>query len=142
MFQVNTRVLLLLAFVVIPASAQLDRATLAGSISDISGAVVAGATVDLLSQETGLRRELQTGPNGAYTFSLVPIGIYTVTANHPGFRPVAIKDVRLGVGDNRTVNIEMEVSTIETKVTVESIIAPLESSSAVVVLDIDVNPAV
>src|SRR6185295_7938368 len=100
--------------------AQLDRATLVGSVTDSSGAVVAGARVELVSQETGLRREVQSGPTGAYTFSLVPIGIYTVTATHAGFRSVATKELRLGVGDNRTLNIEMEVSTIETKLTVES----------------------
>ena len=112
--------------------AQLDRATLAGTVTDTSGAVVGGARVDLVSQETGLRREVQSGANGAYTFSLVPIGVYTVTATHAGFRTVATKDLRLGVGDNRTLNIEMEVSTIETKLTMESVLAPLESTSAVV----------
>jgi hypothetical protein len=112
--------------------AQLDRASLTGSVTDSSGAVVAGARIELVSQETGLHRETQSGPNGAYTFSLVPIGVYTVTVTHPGFRPVATKDLRLGVGDNRTLNIEMEVSALETKLTVETVLAPLESTSAVV----------
>src|SRR5262245_2141976 len=87
---------------------QLDRATLSGTVTDKSGAVVPGARVELTAPETGLRREVITGANGSYTFSLVPIGVYTVTSTNTGFRSVAIKDVRLGVGDNRTLNIEME----------------------------------
>src|SRR5687767_1953094 len=93
------------------APAQVDRATLAGRVSDSTGAVVQGAKVELVSQETGLRRVVQTTETGAYTFSLVPIGVYTVTATQAGFRPVAMKELRLGVGDTRTLDITMEVST-------------------------------
>src|SRR5687768_7832154 len=112
--------------------AQVDRATLLGTVSVSSGAVVANARVELVSQETGLRREAQTGANGTYTLSLVPIGLYTVTATQSGFRPVAIKDLRLGVGDNRALDITLEVSNVESTVTIESVLAPLDSSSAVV----------
>jgi len=115
-----------------PASAQVDRATLSGAVSDSSGAVVPSARVEIVSQETGLRREAQTAENGAYTFSLLPIGLYTVTVSRPGFRTVTTKDLRLGVGDSRRLNIQMEVSMTETTVTVEGVLAPLESTSAVV----------
>ena len=91
-----------------------------------------GGWVKILSQETGLRREAQTTESGAYTFSLLPIGLYTVTATQSGFRTVAIKDLRLGVGDNRALDITMEVSAVESAVTVESEITPLDSTSAVV----------
>src|SRR5881397_456300 len=89
-------------------SAQLDRATLVGAVSDTSGAVIPGARLELLSPETGLKREALTGVNGSYAFSLLPIGVYTVTVTQGGFRTVTVKDLQLGVGDNRTLNIEME----------------------------------
>jgi hypothetical protein len=112
--------------------AQVDRATLVGTVSDSSGAVVPNAAVALVSQETGLRRESLTGPSGTYTFSLVPIGLYTVTVTQSGFRPVSMKDLRLGVGDNRTLDFALEVSNVEATVTIESVLAPLDSTSAVV----------
>lgn len=121
-----------LSWVAVPAIAQVDRATLVGTVSDSSGAVIPGARLEVASQETGLRRESQTGENGSFAFSLLPIGVYTVTVSRTGFRTVSMKDLRLGVGDNRTLNIEMELSTLETQVTVESVLAPMESSSAVV----------
>jgi hypothetical protein len=118
--------------VVGPTFGQVDRATLAGVVTDPTGAVVPGAKVEIVSQETGLRREVQTGENGSYTVSLLPIGVYTVTVTQPGLRTVVIKDLHLGVGDNRALNVEMEVSAMQTQVTVESVLAPMESTSAVV----------
>lgn len=115
-----------------PASGQVDRATLSGSITDTSGAVIAGAKVEVVSQETGLRRELLSSETGGYTFSQLPIGVYTVTASQKGFRTVIVRDLRLGVGDNRALNIEMEVSSVETTVTVEDTLTPLESTSPVI----------
>jgi hypothetical protein len=114
------------------AQAQVDRATLVGTVTDSTGAVISGAKAEMVSQETGLRREVQTSANGVYTFSQMPIGTYTLTISQAGFRPVSMKDVRLGVGDNRTLDVQMEVSVIESAVTVEAVAAPLERESAVV----------
>src|SRR4030095_3252571 len=109
------------------AMAQLDRATLGGTISDSSGAVVPGARVEVLSEATGLKREAKATTTGAYTFPQLPIGTYNITASHAGLRTVTMKDVRLGVGDNRMVDIEMQVSGTETVVTVEGVQAALET---------------
>src|SRR5262245_35198012 len=118
-------------------SAQVDRATLVGTVADTTGALIPGAKLELLSTVTGLRREVVTGANGTYSISQIPIGLYSVTITQPGFRPVSVKDLRLGVGDNRTLDIQMEVSNIETTVTVEGVVAPLERESAVVGAVID-----
>ncbi len=53
---------------------QVDRATLGGTVSDSSGAVIPGAKIELVSEETGLKREATAGANGQYSFSLLPIG--------------------------------------------------------------------
>jgi hypothetical protein len=115
-----------------PAWAQVDRASLAGTVTDTSGAVVPGARLELVSQETGLRREALTSATGTYAFSQVPIGVYAITASIPGFRTLTTRELRLGVGDNRTLNLQLEVSSVETSVTVESVVEALDSSSAVI----------
>ncbi len=112
--------------------AQVDRASLSGTVTDRSGAVVPGATLTLVSQETGFRREAVSGENGTYTFSLVPIGNYTLTAAMTGFRTMTMRDLRLGVGDNRLLDIQMQVAAADVSITVEDVLAPLEKSSAVV----------
>ena len=114
------------------ATAQIDRATLTGTITDSTGAVVPGASIEVVSQETGLRRSGQTAENGSYTFSQLPIGTYTVTVSCSGFRTVTTKDVRLTVGDNRALDTTLELSAVESAVTVESQVTPLESTSAAV----------
>ena len=78
--------------------AQVDRATLSGTITDTSGAIVPDAAAIVESPDTGLKREAQSATGGAYTFSQLPIGVYTLTISKPGFRSVRITDVRLRRG--------------------------------------------
>jgi outer membrane receptor protein involved in Fe transport len=122
----------LLLLAAVPVVAQVDRATLAGTVTDATGAVIPGAKVEVVSQETGLRRDGLSGANGAYGFAQLPIGSYTVTASLTGFKTVAMRDVRLGVGDNRVLNLQLEIGSLETSVTVESVAAPIDKSSAVI----------
>ncbi len=109
--------------------AQVDRATLVGTVTDTTGSVVPNAKVEVTDQQTGLRRQAQTGGSGAYTLPQLPIGNYTVTVSLTGFKTVSIKDVRLGVGDTRTLDVQLEVGAVETQVSVESAAMPLESSA-------------
>ena len=113
-------------------SAQVDRASLVGTVTDSSGAVIPAARVEVLSQETGLRREAETGPNGVYTVSQLPIGVFDINISRPGFRTVTVKELRLGVGDNRTLNVTMEPSTVDTQITIQSEIVPIETTSPVI----------
>ena len=122
----------LIPVLMLPVAAQLDRATLTGTITDPSGAVVSDVNLELVSQDTGLRREAVSSASGAYTFSMVPIGTYNLTVNHTGFKTSTVKDIKLGVGDNTTVNIPLEIKTSDVSVTVESVLVPLEKTSAVV----------
>ncbi len=116
----------------IPLVAQVDRASLAGTVTDPSGGVVPDAKLELISQETGLRRDAVSSGTGTYTFSLVPIGTYSLAVSSTGFKTTTMKDLRLGVGDNRTLNVTLEVTAAAVEVTVEDVLAPLEKSSAVV----------
>ena len=105
---------------------------LAGTVTDSSGAVIPAARVEVQSQETGLRREAETGPNGVYTVSQLPIGVFDVNIARPGFRTVTVKELHLGVGDNRTLNVTMEPSTVDTQITIQSEIVPIETTSPVI----------
>ncbi len=125
--------LILVVLATVPATmAQVDRASISGTVTDKSGAFVPGAQLQLVSQETGWKRDALTGDSGSYSFSQIPIGNYTLTVTMTGFQTQTIKDVRLGVGDTRTLNLRMDVSSLETMVTVEDVLQPLEKTSAVV----------
>lgn len=123
------KVLLAAVFTAAGCLAQVDRATLNGTITDTSGAVVADATLQVHSRDTGLRREVRTGSNGSYTIAQLPIGLYGVTVTKTGFRTATVNDVRLGVGDQRTLNLELSVSGVETVVNVEGAAEVLDTTS-------------
>ena len=59
--------------------AQVDRATLSGTITDPSDAQIAAATVAVESAATGLRRETTTSATGAYQLPALPPGTYTIS---------------------------------------------------------------
>lgn len=107
---------------------QVDRATLTGTVTDSSGAVVPGARVVAESQDTGWRRETQTNEAGVYVLPALPIGTYTVTVSMGGFATVRVENLRLGVGDTRTLDVQLEPAPVETQVVVET--APLMVETA------------
>ncbi|HEY3128391.1 MAG TPA: TonB-dependent receptor [Acidobacteriota bacterium] len=121
---------LLFVFVTLPLGAQVDRANLSGTVSDSSGAVIAGAKVEAVSTGTALRRETITGPDGGYNIPGLPIGSYTVTISKEGFKAIQYKDLELSVGQSRTLDAQMEVSALATQVEVVAAAAPLNRSSA------------
>jgi hypothetical protein len=115
--------------VVTTAFGQVDRATLSGTVTDPTRAVLPGARVEILSPDTGLKREVTTNAAGAYSVPLLPVGNYTVTVSLKSFATVTIKDVRLGVGDTRTLDVQLQVSSVETQVSIEGTATPLDSTT-------------
>src|ERR1700743_2172160 len=65
--------------------AQSSRGELAGNVTDSTGAVIPGATIDAVNQGTGGKKEAKSSSAGSYHFSDIPIGVYTVTVTAPGF---------------------------------------------------------
>jgi hypothetical protein len=123
------QVLLWWGVLVAPLAAQVDRATLVGTVTDATGAVVPDANVEIASQDTGLRRQIRTSESGVYTLTQLPIGNYTVSVARQGFVTATVKDLRLGVGDTRTLDVQLQVSGVETQVTVETVATALETET-------------
>src|ERR1700754_3652588 len=78
---------LVIATVMAPSlmAQSLVSGDLTGTVTDPSGAVVSGATVTLKSNGTGATRNTTTNSNGAYRFSLLQPGAYTVSVSASGF---------------------------------------------------------
>src|SRR5579859_2564124 len=68
------------------APAQVDQGAVSGIVTDISGAVVANATVTLTATDTGLAVQRQTNNSGNFTFAPVKIGNYSLSATATGFQ--------------------------------------------------------
>ncbi|MBM3724569.1 MAG: TonB-dependent receptor [Acidobacteria bacterium] len=110
--------------------AQVDRATLTGSVTDASGAAISGAAVVAEALGTGQRRESKTGTAGEYRLGGLTVGSYTVSFTADGFQPARTAGVVLTVGQTRTLDIELAVGAVATAVEVTAGVTPLEQTNA------------
>src|SRR5579883_948141 len=110
----SPRVLLFLACLCSVLSlAQDTRGKVQGVVTDSSGAIVAGANITLLNDETGVRALQHSNPNGQYRFDFVIPGMYTVAVELPGFRPFVQKNVRVEALGDVTVNASLAVGSAQ-----------------------------
>lgn len=85
----------------------LSSGTLSGVVTDASGAPIAGASVEVRSNEQGQVRTTSTDSAGSFRSALIPIGSYTVTITAPGYQAIAqTASVRLGGSSNYSFVLE------------------------------------
>lgn len=111
-------------------SAQIDRANLKGTTSDASGSVVSHAAVTVFFPQTGFTRTVQSTSAGEYVLSALPLGHCSLTVTAAGFGPKHVDDINLQVGEFRTVDLSLGVSTVEQTVAVVASAATLDQDSA------------
>src|SRR5216683_8073165 len=124
---------------VVAAVAQIDRAVLEGAVTDPAGAAIVGASVKLLAQDTDITQEQRTNSNGYYRFPGLAVGRYTLTVTNPGFKTRVIEEVKLQVGQTRTLDTRLEVGAIAEKIEVRASADPSDRSSAEAATVIDTN---
>ena len=113
-----------------PAWTQVDRATLSGTISDPSGASIDAAKITVESPSTGFRRESLSALSGAFQLPGLPVGTYTITFSKTGFNTAKFDNVTLGVGQSRSLDIQLTVGAVSTAVEVSADVTPLEQKNA------------
>ena len=99
----------LLFFAAIPVLAQAPTGVILGVVKDTSGASVPNATVTAINVDTGLTRTLMTGDDGAYRFSALLVGHYTVKAERTGFKTEAREGLALDVAQEAVVNLTLQL---------------------------------
>jgi hypothetical protein len=109
--------------------AQADRAAVTGTITDQSHSAMASAQVRLVYPGTGLRRETQTSPEGAYHMGELPIGECYLEVSASGFRTVQTKSFVLAVGETRNLDVSLEVAAVGSSVEVKEVADALTVSS-------------
>src|SRR5438445_9152053 len=86
------------AFHAMEAGAQVTGATLSGTVTDATGAVIPGVMVSIKNRATGVVRSLITDEAGFYSAPNLLAGSYDVTAFAPGFSTVVQSNILLTVG--------------------------------------------
>src|SRR5579859_3586989 len=94
------------------AGAQDIFGRVSGTVTDASGAVVAGVKVTLTNEATQARRDLTTDRNGFYSADDMPVGSYTVSAAKSGFKTTVEKGNVVDAGGRLTVNVKLQIGTV------------------------------
>jgi outer membrane receptor protein involved in Fe transport len=97
--------------------AQTTTSTVEGTVKDAKGAVVAGVQVTIKSAALGLERSATSDANGFYRITALQAGVYALTVTHTGFATRSM-DVELTVNRTATLDIDLEVKTVEGEVSV------------------------
>jgi len=111
------------------ARAQVTTADVRGTVMDEQGAAVAGADVSITSVQTGLTRNTKSGSDGAYSFTELPLGAYSIHVTHAGFKSETQTGIVLHVNDSLVVNVSLKVGAMSESVTVEASPIAVETTS-------------
>ncbi|MBV8817237.1 MAG: TonB-dependent receptor [Acidobacteriaceae bacterium] len=117
--------------------AQRDLGTITGTVIDAQGAVIPNAKITITEDATNLTYVVTTNEAGEYSRPALKPGTYTVTAEAPGFRRVAQKNVEIAGGDRVGVPITLPLGDISQSVEVQAVAPLLQTESTVVGANLD-----
>ncbi|MBO0801111.1 MAG: carboxypeptidase regulatory-like domain-containing protein, partial [Blastocatellia bacterium] len=103
---------------------------LAGTVSDPTGALIAGASVVVKNKTTGTEFKATTSSTGAYTVPALGPGTYIVTVEAAGFKKAVVQDIKIDVGVPATANITMEVGAASESVVIQGGAEVLQTQTA------------
>src|SRR5678815_1225425 len=112
------------------AFAQTANATLGGSVSDPTGALIPGVSIKATNTETGIVNTTLSNESGVYQLPSLQPGTYTVTAELPGFQTQVVRSLKIEFSQQARLNFKMEVGAVNTSVDVNVPIDSLLASSS------------
>ena len=108
-----------------------DTGSITGTVTDPTGAAVAGAQVTVASPDHGIDRHTVTNASGEYNQSGLPGGTYDIAVTAGGFKKYQAKGVKLDVAQKARVDVALQVGAASTEVVVEgTAVAQVETQSS------------
>jgi hypothetical protein len=141
-FRTFIRSLLVLAVLALFAGVIWAQGTgeITGLVTDPTGAVISGATIDLANTATGEKRTTVTSSGGVYRFPSLPvIGTYTIHAAPKGFKSVKVEGIVVSVGVVFNKDLKLELGQTSEQVTVEAGAETVQTSESSVSQLVDRN---
>jgi hypothetical protein len=123
-----TAVVLLFLVAAIPAGAQETRGTISGTVHDAQG-VIPGAPVKIVNTGTNVSQDLVTNSTGYFEAPFLVAGSYKVTVEMPGFKTLNRTGITLGSGAQITLDLGLDLGTIQETVTVTGEAPLLETTN-------------
>jgi hypothetical protein len=112
-----------------PANADELYASIRGTVTDQSGAVVPDVNVTAINVATGVSKTLVSNKDGAFSFLQLPVGDYNVKIEKPGFKTYSANRIHVDVNQVYALNAKIELGTVSETITVEANRAQVETST-------------
>ena len=127
-----SRYVALFALLLIPALAPAQvTGSITGTIADPTGSSISGATVKLISEQTGAVRSVPTDSDGNFVFAAVSPGMYTISAEQTGFKRFLKQGFELAAGSSLATGIfKLEIGAVSESVTVRAEGALVQTGSS------------
>ena len=104
-------------------------AQISGTVQDSTGLAIPSAQVTITNTDTGAVRTVQSGPDGSYILSNLPVGPYRLQVTKDGFSAYVQSGIVLQVNTNPEINVSMKVGSVSEQVMVEANAAMVETHS-------------
>ena len=118
---------LIIAALPMTVMAQRTTASVRGTVTDASKALVPGATVTVTNQDNGFVRTAVTDGDGGYTLTELPNGRYNIVVTLQGFKTATRADIALNVADDRKIDFELAPGAVTEDVRVQADAAPVKT---------------
>lgn len=106
----------------------IEKGAISGRVLDPSGAVVPGASVKITHTGTGTERTITTGGDGRFLADVLPPGEYTIEVSMSGFATTVTRGVRLSVGQNLVLDVNLQLAAVGETIEVTAAGGPVEKS--------------
>ena len=113
-----------------PILAQQGTSEIGGRVTDPSSALLPGVAIVLTNEDTGVFREVTTTSDGSYFVSQIVPGRYRITAKLEGFRSLERRGILVEVGRTQTLDLTLQVGSLEETVTVTAVSPLVDLTSA------------
>ncbi len=115
------------------AFGQAMDGNLVGVVSDKTGALVAGATVEITNQATNQKVTAKSASDGTYRFANLALGRYKLTVTQTGFTAATTANIPVELNRQSTINVTLEVGNVATTVEVVEAAATIDTTTSNVV---------
>ena len=121
--------LALVSILVLPANAQTFRGGINGTVTDVTGAAIANATVTATAVDTGVVHKTVASSGGDFLFQDLPLGAYSVTVSFTGFQTVKTDKIAVSAGVIYTLPVKLPLATSNTTVEVDAAAIALDTTT-------------
>lgn len=113
-----------------PLYSQINWGSIQGSVTDLSGAAVPGASITAVSNTFPRGVSTTTDERGLYALPVLPVGIYAITVVAPGFHTLRYHNIEISIGAKIAFNARLSLGAVTESIEINESLHALQASSS------------